>query len=58
MTYYSKYLKYKNKYLELKNMIGGDFSGNEVELDNLWKERSVEKQVFDVTFDGFKDHYS
>ena len=23
MTYYSKYLKYKNKYLELKNMIGG-----------------------------------
>ena len=58
MTYYSKYLKYKNKYLELKNMIGGDFSGNEVDLDNLWKVRSDENQVFDVTFDGFKDHYS
>lgn len=25
MDYYTKYLKYKNKYLELKNQIGGTY---------------------------------
>jgi hypothetical protein len=28
MDYYEKYLKYKNKYLELKNLIGGDLIDN------------------------------
>jgi hypothetical protein len=58
MTYYSKYLKYKNKYLELKNMIGGAFSGNEVELDKLWKARNDTGKVFEVTYCGFKPFYS
>ena len=58
MTYYSKYLKYKNKYLELKNMIGGDFTGDDNKLNGLWKARSIAKKVFPVTYDKLKDVYS
>jgi hypothetical protein len=58
MTYYSKYLKYKNKYLELKNMIGGDFNGQEQELDALWDARKSAAKVFEVTYCGFKHFYS
>jgi hypothetical protein len=56
MTYYSKYLKYKNKYLELKNMIGGNLK--ESELNKLWGERKKADKVFPVTFTGFQNHYS
>jgi len=58
MTYYSKYLKYKNKYLELKNMIGGYFKGNEKELDNLWNKRNSVGKVFPITYQEFKTFYS
>jgi len=58
MTYYSKYLKYKNKYLELKNMIGGDFNGQDQELVTLWKARSIAKKVFPVTYSSLKENYS
>ena len=30
MSYYQKYLKYKNKYLELKSQIGGEFFLNDI----------------------------
>jgi hypothetical protein len=56
MTYYLKYLKYKNKYLELKNMVGGDFTSNEAELDRLWLDRSINKKVFHVTYPLFKNY--
>ena len=56
MTYYSKYLKYKNKYLELKNMIGGNFRGNEADLDTLWSQRSQNGKVFDVTYPLFENY--
>jgi hypothetical protein len=56
MTYYLKYLKYKNKYLELKNMIGGDFTGNEAELDRLWKDRLQNGKVFTVSYPLFENY--
>ena len=56
MTYYSKYLKYKNKYLELKNMIGGNFRGNEADLNTLWSQRSQNGKVFDVTYPLFENY--
>jgi len=55
MTYYSKYLKYKNKYLELKNMIGGKLTDDTV--DKLWKSRPTNK-IHEVTYDSLKDNYS
>jgi hypothetical protein len=50
MTYYLKYLKYKNKYLELKKLIGGA----KLELkkiQDLWKEMSEKKKVYKVLDD-------
>ena len=35
MDYYKKYLKYKSKYLNLKNQIGGLKKCNECTLENL-----------------------
>jgi len=57
-NYYQKYLKYKNKYLELKNQLGGDYisgtcsvcvknSYNDQEIQELtrtYKEKEKEKQ--------------
>ena len=57
--YTQKYLKYKNKYLELKNMIGGDFTGSEGDLDTLWNQRSQDGKVFIVNSSGgFGPFYS
>ena len=58
MTYYLKYLKYKNKYLELKNMVGGDFTGDDKKLNELWKARSITKKVFPVTYPKLQNAYS
>jgi hypothetical protein len=33
MNYYDKYLKYKNKYLELKNQDGGFIKGDKIERE-------------------------
>ena len=49
MTYYSKYLKYKSKYLELKNMIGG----RALELDNTIVPKiysDIKRAKYDVTY--------
>jgi hypothetical protein len=59
MTYYSKYLKYKNKYLELKNMIGGNPIASK--LGSLHQEYSRDKIIlkenttFYNKFASFKD---
>ena len=58
MTYYLKYLKYKSKYLELKNMIGGDYRGTEEVLDVLWEARKKVGKVFEVTREELKSNYS
>ena len=56
--YTQKYLKYKNKYIKLKNMIGGDFRSNEEELKSLWNDRNTIGKVFDVTYSKFVNNYS
>jgi hypothetical protein len=53
MTYYLKYLKYKNKYLELKKLIGGD-PLNRLDLHKLFTQE--EKKTFDVTNDELKKY--
>lgn len=37
MSYYDKYLKYKTKYLRLKNKIGGDITINEFTIDSRFE---------------------
>jgi hypothetical protein len=44
MNYYNKYLKYKNKYFELKNIIGGNL------INNVDKSKKV--NVFDKNIDN------
>ena len=58
MTYYLKYLKYKNKYLELKNMIAGKGPLDEVKLKKIWQKREAVKKVYEVTKDVLIPHYS
>ena len=57
MTYYSKYLKYKNKYLELKNMIGG-VDLNETQVESLWNERKKADKVHTVTYKDLTTYFS
>ncbi len=58
MTYYLKYLKYKNKYLELKNMIAGKGPLNEAKLAKIWGEREKVGKVYNVDFKDLMSHYS
>ena len=60
MTYYSKYLKYKNKYLELKNMIGsGTTPLTATKVSELWAERAGKPgKVYQVTYPALKQHFS
>jgi hypothetical protein len=52
MTYYLKYLKYKNKYLELKKLIGGAKEKlNLKKIQDLWNEMSGKKKVYKVLDD-------
>ena len=44
MSSYQKYLKYKNKYLELKNQIGGSDAKLLQERNQIWKENSQRMQ--------------
>jgi len=37
MSFYDKYLKYKNKYLRLKNMMGGCDYSNTIPMDDFFK---------------------
>jgi hypothetical protein len=57
MTYHSKYLKYKNKYLELKNMIGG-VNLNETQVESLWNERNKAGKVYNVTYTELSKFFS
>lgn len=60
MTYYSKYLKYKNKYIVLKNIIGGNDWDDSI-LNRLHQEperdriRLNSNSIFYNKFDGFRD---
>ena len=63
MSYRDKYLKYKNKYLELKKMTGGD--GRELDfnkVNELWEKHMPEKpsdpEKNKVTYDELKDYFS
>jgi hypothetical protein len=54
MTYYLKYLKYKNKYLELKKLIGGAKKLDLKTIQKLWAEMIKKNKVYEV-LDNDKD---
>ena len=55
--YLQKYLKYKNKYLELKNMIGGkEFTVKK--LNKIWERRKKAGKVHPVTYENFTQYFS
>jgi len=58
MTYYLKYLKYKNKYLELKNMIAGKGPLDEHKLEVIWIQRQKAEKVYEVNYNKLMPHYS
>ena len=58
MTYYSKYLKYKNKYLELKNMIGGKpLVLDDAKVNQFWVKKPKSKK-YTVTYESLKPYFS
>jgi hypothetical protein len=48
--YQQKYLKYKNKYLRLKNYIGGH---NKYEIDDIVFYNKIQSKILDVIEDGY-----
>jgi hypothetical protein len=56
MTYYLKYLKYKNKYLELKNMIGGK-PLDDTRVKQFWEKKPKSKK-YPVTYESLKPYFS
>jgi hypothetical protein len=65
MSYFDKYLKYKTKYLALKDTVGG--SSNKIplkplddkKLHELWKMRENEKNfIFEVNYPGLSNFFS
>lgn len=55
MNYYFKYLKYKNKYLELKNIIGGDLINNK---DSCKKENISDGKNIKITINEIVSKYN
>ena len=51
MTYYLKYLKYKNKYLELKKLIGGAKLDIQI-IQKFWKEMKDNEKLYKVLDDN------
>lgn len=57
MTYYNKYLKYKYKYLELKNQLGGLQEDEYKEYDKKLKEHNNELIKYEKDFEYYQNKF-